>query len=165
MSKLAVLLLLAGFGPNALAATRVTVEQVEQLLSASHSLSDAKVAAKISDLQLTGPRHSSMMFHSPNITSFTAMCGCCLEWSGGESRSLQAPELQPARDAALSPGLKAIHWLLDSGASTHVVGAPPQLPAEKYRIESSLLAILAPAFAATLPASGPWSRDRTLQPR
>jgi hypothetical protein len=53
VSKLAVLLLLAGFGSNALAATCVTVEQVEQFLSASHELPDAKLAAKISDLELT----------------------------------------------------------------------------------------------------------------
>lgn len=53
MSKLALLLLLAGFGPTAFAATRVTVEQVEQLLSASHGLPDAKLTAKISDLELT----------------------------------------------------------------------------------------------------------------
>ena len=53
MSKLAFLLLLAGLGLNALAATRVTVEQVEQLLSASHDLPDAKLAEKLSDLELT----------------------------------------------------------------------------------------------------------------
>lgn len=53
MSKLAILLLLAGFGPAAFAGTRVTVEQIEQLLSASHGLPDAKLAARISDLELT----------------------------------------------------------------------------------------------------------------
>jgi hypothetical protein len=53
VSKLAILLLLAGFGPAAFAGTCVTVQQVEQLLSASHGLPDAKLAAKISDFELT----------------------------------------------------------------------------------------------------------------
>lgn len=53
MSKLAVLLLLAGLSSGAYAGTRVTVEQVEQLLTASHDLPDARLAAKISDLELT----------------------------------------------------------------------------------------------------------------
>ena len=52
MRKLALLLLLAGLVPTALAATRVTVGQVEQLLAASHDLSDAKLATKISELEL-----------------------------------------------------------------------------------------------------------------
>ena len=52
MSKLAVLLLLAGFGSAACAAACVTVEQVEQLLSASRGLPDVKLAARISDLEL-----------------------------------------------------------------------------------------------------------------
>jgi|ERR1035437_6316649 hypothetical protein len=52
MRKLALWLLLAGFASTALAATRVSVGQVEQLLSASHNLPDAKLAAKISGLEL-----------------------------------------------------------------------------------------------------------------
>lgn len=52
MRKLALLWLLAGLAPGALAARRVTVRQVEQLLAASHHLSDAKLGAKIDDLEL-----------------------------------------------------------------------------------------------------------------
>src|ERR1017187_374490 len=52
MRKLALLLLLAGFASTALAATRVSVGQVEQLLAASHNLPDAKLAGKISGLEL-----------------------------------------------------------------------------------------------------------------
>lgn len=53
MSKLAILLLLAGFGATALALTPVTVEQVEQLLAADRGQSDGKIAKEISGLQLT----------------------------------------------------------------------------------------------------------------
>jgi hypothetical protein len=52
VGKLAFLLLMAGFGPAALAATRASVEQVEQLLAASHNLPDAKLAEKLSGLEL-----------------------------------------------------------------------------------------------------------------
>lgn len=51
--KLAFLLLLLGTASPAFAATRVTVEQVEQLLAAFHAKSDGKVAAQLSRLELT----------------------------------------------------------------------------------------------------------------
>lgn len=63
MRKLAFLLLLAGLGPAALAATRVTVEQVEQLLAASRGQSDAKVAARIADLELSERATSTRLSH------------------------------------------------------------------------------------------------------
>ncbi len=52
MRGVALLLLLAGLASSALATTRVNVEQVEQLLAASHKLSDGKLAAKIAGLEL-----------------------------------------------------------------------------------------------------------------
>jgi hypothetical protein len=52
VKKLAVLLLLGGLNSASLAATRVTVEQVEQLLTSAHGEPDAKVAARIADLEL-----------------------------------------------------------------------------------------------------------------
>ncbi len=53
MGKLALLMLIAGFGPAALAGTRVNVEQVEKLLAASRSLPDGKLAEKLYGLELT----------------------------------------------------------------------------------------------------------------
>src|SRR5271163_2187957 len=53
MRRLAVLLLLAGGVPSCLAAKRVTVEQLEQLLATAHGQPDAKVAQLLSDLELT----------------------------------------------------------------------------------------------------------------
>src|SRR5271163_3911042 len=53
MRRLAVLLLLAGGVPSCLAAKRVTVEQLEQLLATAHGQPDAKVAQLLSDVELT----------------------------------------------------------------------------------------------------------------
>lgn len=53
MTKLTMLLLLAGFGPTALALSPVTVEQVEQLLAANRGQPDERVTKEISGLQLT----------------------------------------------------------------------------------------------------------------
>jgi len=53
VSRLAALMLLAAFGPAALAATRVTVAQAEKVVCAAHSLGDAKAADKIAALELT----------------------------------------------------------------------------------------------------------------
>jgi len=52
MGKLALLLLL-GCALPALAAKRITVEQLEQMLTAAQGKSDAKVAGQLSELQLT----------------------------------------------------------------------------------------------------------------
>ena len=52
MGKLAFLLLMAGWSATALAGTRVNVEQVEQLLAASHDLPDGKLAEKLYGLEL-----------------------------------------------------------------------------------------------------------------
>lgn len=51
--RLALLFLLAGFASATFAGTPVTVQQVEQLLTAAHAQSDAKVARMISGLELT----------------------------------------------------------------------------------------------------------------
>ena len=53
MRRLALLLLLAGFGSTAWAATQATVEQVELMLASAKNLPDAKLAAKVSELELT----------------------------------------------------------------------------------------------------------------
>ena len=53
MRKLGLLLLLVGIAFPALAAKRVTVEQLEQLLAAAHGKPDAEVARQLSDLELT----------------------------------------------------------------------------------------------------------------
>lgn len=53
MRKLALLLLFAECALPALAARRVTVEQLEQVLAAAHSRQDAKVAQQLSNLELT----------------------------------------------------------------------------------------------------------------
>lgn len=53
MSKVPVLLLLAALGTQALAATPVTVQQVDQLLAAKHKQRDTKLAKGLSDLELT----------------------------------------------------------------------------------------------------------------
>ncbi len=53
MSKFAVLLLLTGLGSTSYAATPLTIEQVEQLLSASRNLPDVELAEKVSELKLT----------------------------------------------------------------------------------------------------------------
>jgi len=52
VGKLAFLLLMAGWSATALAGTRVNVEQVEQLLAASHDLPDGKLAEKLYGLEL-----------------------------------------------------------------------------------------------------------------
>ncbi len=51
--KLAFLLLIAGFALPAFAVKRITVEQLEQVLSAAHGKQDAKVAQQLSNLELT----------------------------------------------------------------------------------------------------------------
>lgn len=51
--RLALLFLLAGFASATFADTPVTVQQVEQMLTAAHAQSDAKVARMISGLELT----------------------------------------------------------------------------------------------------------------
>ena len=61
--KLALLLLLAGFGSPAVAATGVTVEQFEQVLAASYNLPDAKLATKISSYELVERVSSSRLSH------------------------------------------------------------------------------------------------------
>lgn len=53
MTRFAILLVLVGFGEMALAATPATVDEVEQLLAASHGQSDSALAKKLSDLELT----------------------------------------------------------------------------------------------------------------
>jgi VWFA-related protein len=53
MRKLPLLLLLAGLAFPAFAARRVTVEQLEQVVTAAHGKSDAEVARQLSDLELT----------------------------------------------------------------------------------------------------------------
>jgi hypothetical protein len=53
MRRLALLLLIAGIALSAVAAKRVTVEQLEQVLAASHGRPDAKVAQQLSNLELT----------------------------------------------------------------------------------------------------------------
>jgi VWFA-related protein len=53
MRKLPLLLLLAGISLPAVAARNITVEQLQQVLSATHGKADAKVAKQLSDLQLT----------------------------------------------------------------------------------------------------------------
>ena len=53
MRSLAILLILAGLPCTALAAKRITVAQLEQTLTAAHSLQDAEVALQLSDLELT----------------------------------------------------------------------------------------------------------------
>jgi hypothetical protein len=52
VGKLALVLLLAGFGPMAFAGKRVNIEQVEQLLASARNLPDAKLAEKLSGLEL-----------------------------------------------------------------------------------------------------------------
>ena len=51
--KIAFLLTLASFAPQAFAAKHITVEQLEQALSAAQGKADADVARQISDLELT----------------------------------------------------------------------------------------------------------------
>src|SRR5579862_1342655 len=53
MGKLALLLLCAGFCPAALAASRLTVDQMEQKLTTLHNEQDVKVAKKLYDVELT----------------------------------------------------------------------------------------------------------------
>lgn len=53
MRKLALLLLLAAIALPAMAAKRVTVEQLEQALTAAHGKQDAKVAQQLANLELT----------------------------------------------------------------------------------------------------------------
>ena len=52
MRRFALWLSMGWFGLSALAATRMNVQQVEQLLAASHGLPDGKLAAKLSGLEL-----------------------------------------------------------------------------------------------------------------
>lgn len=51
--KLGIMLLLAGASLSTCAAKSVTVEQVEQVLAAAHQASDARLARRLSDLQVT----------------------------------------------------------------------------------------------------------------
>jgi len=53
MRKLVLLLLLAGISLPAFAVERITVEQLEKLLTAAHGKQDAKVAQQLSGLELT----------------------------------------------------------------------------------------------------------------
>jgi VWFA-related protein len=53
MRKLALLLLLAGIALPTFAASRVTVEQLEQLLAAAHGRRDIEIARQLSNLELT----------------------------------------------------------------------------------------------------------------
>ena len=53
MRRLAVLILLAGTTLPALAAKRITVAQLEQVLTSARGKPDAEVAQQISDLELT----------------------------------------------------------------------------------------------------------------
>jgi VWFA-related protein len=53
MRKLALLLLLAGIALPTFAASRVTVEQLEQLLAAAHGKRDVEIARQLSNLELT----------------------------------------------------------------------------------------------------------------
>jgi VWFA-related protein len=53
MRKLALLLLLAGIALPTFAASRVTVEQLEQLLAAAHGRRDVEIARQLSNLELT----------------------------------------------------------------------------------------------------------------
>jgi VWFA-related protein len=53
MRKLLLALLLAGTAPLAVAARRVTVEELQQVLAATHGKQDVKLAQQLSELQLT----------------------------------------------------------------------------------------------------------------
>src|ERR1035437_10397370 len=53
LALLAVVALLAGIGPDAFAAKRVTVEQLEQMLAANRGKGDARVAGQLSGLERT----------------------------------------------------------------------------------------------------------------
>ena len=53
MRKVAFLLLLAGFCTSAPAATPVTIDQFEQMLTPLHNQRDEKVAQKLTGLELT----------------------------------------------------------------------------------------------------------------
>ena len=53
MLKFLLALLLAGTALSAFAAKRVTVEELEQVLAASHGKQDAKLAQQLSELELT----------------------------------------------------------------------------------------------------------------
>lgn len=53
MRKLAILLFVAGIALPAVAAKRVTVEQLEKVLAAAHGKPDAKVAQQLANLELT----------------------------------------------------------------------------------------------------------------
>lgn len=53
MRMLLIVLLLTTIAPRALPAKRITVDQLEQVLAATHGKSDVKVAQQLSDLELT----------------------------------------------------------------------------------------------------------------
>jgi VWFA-related protein len=63
MRKPAILLMLAGLTLPAWAAKRITVEQLEQLLSANHGKADAKVAQQLSDLELIERMSGARLSH------------------------------------------------------------------------------------------------------
>src|SRR5579871_1745847 len=63
MRKLPLILLLVGSAISAFASRRVTVEQLEQVLAATHGKPDAEVARQLSDLELTERLSSVKLSH------------------------------------------------------------------------------------------------------